>query len=77
MLYENMLNWNIAIGKPTSTNTTNISDTWHVVWAQPSIIELIKTNIRGMDVAIQQNKDQQVDSGMVAAIQSDESCNES
>ena len=47
----------------------------YVAWAQPSIIECRKAEIQGMDASIQQNKDQQVDSGMVAAIQSKESCN--
>ena len=70
MLYENMFNWRPAVGKPAQKDTTDISSTWC---------------ISGMDVAIRNKvcynpdpgygrshptKIKQIDSGMVAAIQS-------
>ena len=54
ILYENAFDPNIDVRKPASTNTTDTFDIRHMAWAQPSIIEYINNEIRGMDIAIQQ-----------------------
>ena len=45
---------NTVVGRLANANTTDISNTSYVVWAQPSIIECTITEIQGMDAAIQQ-----------------------
>ena len=70
MLYENMSNWRPAVRKPAQKDTTDISSTWwiYMVWTQPS--NKVYYNLDLGYGRSHPTKIKQIDSGMVAAIQS-------
>ena len=70
MLYDNMSNWRPAVGKPAQKDTTDISSTWCISGMDTAIRNRVCYNSDPGYGRSHPTKIKQIDSGMVAAIQS-------